>query len=233
MGSLPDYSLPPQQVTLSGFLFDMDGTLIDSTPAVIKHWTTIGNELGVDPQVILQTSHGRRSIDVLQIIAPERANWESAVEIPGARALLDALNPAPKGGSGSESAASPWAIVTSGTRPLVEGWLRRLALLYPPHLITAESVAVGKPHPAGYLLGLAALGLQDSAGEVLVVEDSPAGIRAGKAAGCRVLGLVTSHTADEVLRAEPDWVVRDLESVRVVAREGGRVTLEIANGLRG
>lgn len=56
----------------------MDGTIIDSTNAIVKHWHEIGREIGVDPNVILQTSHGRRSIDVLEILEPSRANWECA-----------------------------------------------------------------------------------------------------------------------------------------------------------
>jgi len=95
MGSQPSYSLPAEQASFSGFLFDMDGTIIDSTPAIVKHWHTlvrssqgcppspltrasIGKDIGVDPETILQTSHGRRSIDVLKILAPEKANWECA-----------------------------------------------------------------------------------------------------------------------------------------------------------
>jgi glycerol 3-phosphatase-1 len=66
---------------------------------------------------------------------------------------------------------------------------------------------------------------------VLVLEDSPAGIRAGRAAGCKVLAVVTSHTAEQVLAAEPDWVVKDLSSVRLVKAEGGTVTLEIRDAL--
>jgi glycerol 3-phosphatase-1 len=66
---------------------------------------------------------------------------------------------------------------------------------------------------------------------VLVLEDSPAGIRAGKEAGCKVLAVVTSHTVEQVLSAEPDWVVRDLASVRLVKVEGGRVVLEIRDAL--
>ncbi|EMR72932.1 putative glycerol-3-phosphate phosphatase protein [Eutypa lata UCREL1] len=200
----------------------MDGTIIDSTAAVVKHWHSVGNEIGVDPEVILQTSHGRRSIDMLKLICPEKANWEyvrrmegllpklhgdDAIEIPGARALLDALI----------AAAAPWAIVTSGTVPLVTGWLDRLALPRPEILVTAESVENGKPDPACYALGRSRLGLEDTKGDILVLEDSPAGIRSGKAAGCKVLGLVTSHTAEQVLAAGPDWVVRDLRSVRMVA----------------
>lgn len=234
MGSINDGAERTQQVAFDGFLFDMDGTIIDSTPAVIKHWHTIGAEIGVDPEVILQTSHGRRSIDVLKILAPEKANWdyvkdmegrlprehgEDAVEIPGARRLLDDLI----------AFAAPWTIVTSGTVPLVSGWLTVLNFAVPDHLVTAESVLNGKPDPACYVLGREKLGLQDSGKEILVLEDSPAGIKAGKAAGCKVIGLVTSHTLEQVVAAEPDWVVKDLDSVKAVKMEDGRVTLEISS----
>ncbi|KAK3362739.1 HAD-like domain-containing protein [Lasiosphaeria hispida] len=145
-----------------------------------------------------------------------------AVEIPGARALLEELI----------ARNVPWAIVTSGTVPLVTGWLDVLKLPAPEHLVTAESVTDGKPDPACYVLGRSRLALEGADKQVLVLEDSPAGIRAGKAAGCKVLGLVTSHTAEQVLSAEPDWVVRDLASVRLVrADDGSRVTLEFRNGL--
>ncbi len=144
-----------------------------------------------------------------------------AVEIPGARALLDAVI----------AAHAPWAIVTSGTVPLVTGWLETLKLPHPEHLVTAESVEHGKPDPACYLLGKERLGLGPEA-NVLVLEDSPAGIAAGKAAGCKVLGLVTSHTAEQVLGAGPDWVVRDLASVSFVESADGKgVMLEFRDGL--
>lgn len=145
-----------------------------------------------------------------------------AVEIPGARALLDALI----------EAGAKWTIVTSGTVPLVTGWLDVLKLPHPEHLVTAESVANGKPDPACYVLGQEKLELSAAdSPEILVLEDSPAGIKAGKAAGCKVLGLVTSHTAEQVLAAEPDWIVRDLQSVKMVRTEGGLVTLQISDAL--
>ncbi|KAG4219408.1 hypothetical protein PC116_g32112 [Phytophthora cactorum] len=146
-----------------------------------------------------------------------------AVEIPGARALLDTLI----------AASARWAIVTSGTVPLVTGWLDVLKLPHPENLVTAESVANGKPDPACYDLGREKLGLSpDDSSEILVLEDSPAGIRSGKAAGCKVLGLVTSHTAEQVLAAEPDWIVRDLRSVKMVRSDkDGSVTLQISDAL--
>lgn len=150
-----------------------------------------------------------------------REHAEDAAEIPGARAMLDALM----------RLSAPWAIVTSGTLPLVGGWLRVLSLAEPEHLVTAESVQVGKPDPACYMLGREKLRLDDDGRELLVLEDSPAGIKAGKAAGCKVLGLVTSHTAEQVVAAGPDWVVKDLSSVRVVGSDGRRVKIEISNAL--
>lgn len=141
-----------------------------------------------------------------------------AVEIPGARSLLDRI--------GKESV--PWAIVTSGTTPLVTGWLDVLKLPHPEVLVSAESVENGKPDPTCYLMGRDKLHLT-AADEILVLEDSPAGIRSGKAAGCKVLGLVTSHTLQQVRDAEPDWIVKDLESVRVVGVSEKGVELEFSD----
>ncbi|PQE11111.1 haloacid dehalogenase-like hydrolase protein [Rutstroemia sp. NJR-2017a BVV2] len=237
MGSIPEQvSVSPQRAVFKGLLFDMDGTIIDSTDAIVKHWHRLGEELGVDPNVILQTSHGRRSIDVLKVISPEKANWDyvkymeglvpkeygsDATEIPGARSLLDSLI----------AANHPWAIVTSGTSPLVSGWLSVLNLPKPKHLITAEDVKDGKPNPMGYNMGKDSLNLSSAAeGEILVLEDSPAGIRAGKAAGCKVLAVVTTHTAEQVAEAGADWVVKDLRDVKLVGSGAdGGVELEFSN----
>lgn len=161
------------------------------------------------------------SLDICQMEAQlPKLYGQDAVEVPGARALLDDLN----------SVNAPWAIVTSGTRLMVGGWLNVLKLPAPEQLVTAESVQNGKPDPACYLLGLERLKLSPGdAKDVLVLEDSPAGIRAGKAAGCRVLGLVTSHTEKQVVAAGPDWVVKDLQSVKVVETKDGMVTLEFSD----
>ena len=128
---------------------------------------------------------------------------QDAKEVAGARQLLSDL----------ETARAPWAIVTSGTRALVDGWLKVLDLVRPRCLVVAEDVENGKPDPACYLLARSRLGLDSPAAAVLVVEDSPAGVRAGKAAGCQVLGLTTTHTAQEVKDAGADYVVPDLRSV--------------------
>jgi glycerol 3-phosphatase-1 len=143
---------------------------------------------------------------------------DDAEEVPGARSLLASIT----------SANAPWAIVTSGTTPLVTGWFGVMKLPLPEHLVVAEDVENGKPDPTCYNMGKSKLGLQDQ-DEVLVFEDSPAGIRAGKAAGCKVLGVVTSHTVEQVLAAGPDWIVKDLQSVKMVGYQNGKVELEISD----
>ena len=145
-----------------------------------------------------------------------------AEEIPGARALLASL----------DEAGAPWAIVTSGTRPLMDGWLEVMRLTSPKNTVVAEDVEQGKPHPACYLLGKSRLGLgaEDS---VLVIEDAPAGVRAGKAAGCRVVGLRTTHTVEQIQEAGADWIVEDLQSVKFVGRDErtGNLMIEVHNSL--
>ena len=151
-----------------------------------------------------------------------KLHGEAAVEIPGAKALIDSLT----------TAHASWAIVTSGTMTLVLGWLDVLKLSPPDSLVTAESVEHGKPDPACYRLGREKLKLGANA-RAVVLEDSPAGIQAGKAAGCKVIALVTTHPLEQVLAAKPDWVLQDLRSVKMVDCVAGVVTLEISNALTG
>lgn len=146
-----------------------------------------------------------------------------AVEIPGARALLHAC----------VEKDIPWAIVTSGTTGMVRGWIEVLKLPAPTHLVVAEDVEKGKPDPSCYLMGKEKLnlGVDVRAADVLVLEDAPAGIRAGKEAGCKVLAVVTSHTVEQVVSARPDWIVKDLRSLKIVGVSEGGVEIEISNAL--
>lgn len=145
-----------------------------------------------------------------------------AVEIEGSRALLEQL----------EQDCVPWAIVTSGTRPLVTGWLDVMKLAHPENLVTAEDVQQGKPDPACYQLGRSKLNLPREA-SVLVLEDAPAGVRAGKAAGHKVVALATTHSLDQLKEAGADWIVRDMRSVKLKTwnKTTGEATIEISDAL--
>jgi glycerol-1-phosphatase len=149
-----------------------------------------------------------------------REYGSDAVEIPGARDLLDEL----------EAARAPWAIVTSGTNALLTGWIDVLKLAHPRTLVVAEDVDNGKPDPACYLLGLKRLGLGERR-NMVVIEDAPAGIRAGKAAGFKVIALATTHTIEQLREAGGDWIVRDMKNVTLKAFENGVVRLAVSNGL--
>ncbi|KAL9013948.1 MAG: hypothetical protein Q9173_001385 [Seirophora scorigena] len=152
----------------------------------------------------------------IESLIPHRYGSESC-ETPGARQALEAL----------EKGRAPWALGTSCTRVLLDGWLELLSLPRPAVSVTAEDVASGKPDPACYALARERCGLEEGPCSVLVIEDSPAGVRAGKAAGCMVLGLVTTHSVGKLRDAGADWLVENLDSVRVVGTEGNGCRLTI------
>lgn len=125
--------------------------------------------------------------------------------------------------------------MTSGTRALVDGWLGVLKLAHPPVLVVAEDVKQGKPDPQCYLLGQSqlGLGLEDSSSSIVVLEDAPSGIKAGKAAGFRVIALASTHSLSQLRDAGADWIVADLRSVSVKGvGDGGRVQLEIRDAFQ-
>lgn len=130
-----------------------------------------------------------------------------------------------------EAARARWAIVTSGTRPLVSGWLDVMKLAHPQYLVTAEEVKQGKPDPACYQLGAERLGIKTK--EILVLEDAPAGVMAGKAAGYRVVALATTHSVERLKQAGADWIVRDMESVTLSRFDGktGKISIQVKDSL--
>lgn len=138
--------------------------------------------------------------------------------VPGARELLEQMT----------TTGAPWAIVTSGTRPLMTGWLHVLKIPEPPISVTAEEVSHGKPDPECYHLGRKRIGLDETA-KFLVLEDAPAGVRAGKAAGCKVICLATTHSIDTVIAAGADWVIKDLNEVKVMKGKENGWMVEIQN----
>jgi sugar-phosphatase len=201
------------QIRCRALLFDMDGVLVDSTPAVARVWTAWAAKFGLDPAEVVRQAHGRPSIATIRELLPnadhvaedqavEKAEIEDVIDIvtlPGTKQLLQALPP------------SRFAVVTSATRALAVVRIEAAGLAVPKHLITSNDISRGKPDPEPYLRGAAALAVPPA--DCLVIEDAPAGIRSGKAAGARVLALRTTTSDDELLRAGADWIVDDCSSV--------------------
>jgi len=209
----------------SAILFDLDGVLVDSTPAVERVWRKWAEDHAIDPDFVMQWAHGRRSIETIRRVAPEMdaakeniqverreiEDLEGVRVIEGATELLASIPP------------GHWTIVTSATRPLAEARMNYVHLPLPPDAITAERVVRGKPDPEPYRKGAALLGFPPE--ECVVIEDTAAGIRAAKAAGMQAIGLTTTYPAHEL--READVVVRSCADIRVEAREGEEGNLKL------
>jgi sugar-phosphatase len=187
--------------------------LIDSTPAVARVWHGWAVEHGFDPETVVRVAHGRPSRTTIRELLPnadidredreverrELADLDGVVVLPGARELLSILPPA------------RWTIATSCTRPLAEVRLRAAGLPIPGTMTTSSDVKTGKPDPEPYLKAAAKLGF--AASDCIVVEDAPAGIRAGKAAGARVIAFVTTIPRRDLEEAGADWIVQDCTDI--------------------
>ena len=214
-----------------GLLFDLDGVLADSTPAVARVWTIFANKYGFDPEETVRRAHGRPSIATIQELLPnanhkaesaalermEIEDIEDVVALPGAAELLHALP------------ADRWTVVTSCTRALALVRLHASGLLIPAQMVTSNDIVNGKPSPEPYLKGAQLLGL--AAADCVVLEDAPAGIRSGKAAGARVIALQTTERDSLLREAGADWIVNTCASVSVAAQgRDGNITLVLQSG---
>jgi sugar-phosphatase len=202
-------------IRCDALIFDLDGVLVDSTPWIVRHMRRWAAEHGLDPATVLSLAHGRRTAETIRLAAPhldaeaeaaaieaaEAADSEGVGDMPGARALLATLP------------ATVWAIATSNSRQTALMRLRHTGLSIPRILISAESVQQGKPHPEAYLA--AATQLRVDPRHCVVVEDAPAGISAGRAAGMVVLALVGTHVARQLRQAHA--VIRHLAHLHVEA----------------
>jgi sugar-phosphatase len=200
----------PVEVQTRGILFDLDGVLVDSTPAVARCWARWAVQFGFNADEVVRKAHGRPSIVTLRELMPDgnyeeenrkMEEWEIAdtdgvVPLPGVLNILKALPP------------ERWAIVTSCTGPLAEVRIRVAGLPRPKQLVTSGDVQRFKPDPDPYLKGAELLGLAPA--DCVVVEDAPAGIRAGRAAGSRVLALRTTEVDELLTAAGATWIVDDL-----------------------
>ncbi|WP_128178722.1 sugar phosphatase [[Pantoea] beijingensis] len=211
-----------------GFLFDLDGTLVDSLPAVERSWTHWGEKHGIVADEVLNFIHGKQAMTSLrhfmagaseeeiqqEFYALERMEAEDTdgiTALPGAQQLLAVLN----------ELDIPWAIVTSGTEPVARARHQAAKLPQPNVFITAEQVKNGKPAPDAYLLGAQLLELESE--ECVVIEDAPAGILSGLASGCHVIAV--NAPADAPRIKDVDMVLTTLEELIIGKDSDGRIAI--------
>ncbi len=204
-------------------LLDMDGTLVDSDAVVERVWRRWAGRNGLDADEVLKVVHGRQGQETMAALLPDRpmadhladnarmlaeetADIDGVVPVPGAARFVASL------------AGRPHALVTSADEGLARARMAAAGLALPGVLITAESVSASKPDPEGFLKAAAELGF--AARDCVVFEDSEAGIRAGLAAGMRVVGVGPRAAAHR-----PTTQVPTLEGIRVEAAAGGGLEL--------
>jgi sugar-phosphatase len=194
----------------SVILFDCDGVLVDSDASVDRSWTRWALEYGLDPDRVIETVHGRRTTDTVDLLIQpsDRAAALSAID---SYELEDATTATQIAGARELVASMPssrWAVVTSGRRALARARLHAAGIDPPRVLVSADDVAAGKPDPEGYLAAAAALGV--APGDAIVIEDSGTGVEAGRRASAgNVVGV-----GSRALSTKADIVVRDLTSLR-------------------
>ncbi|MCS2168495.1 sugar phosphatase [Scandinavium manionii] len=213
-----------------GFLFDLDGTLVDSLPVVERSWCHWADRHGLSHSEVLNFIHGKQAITSLRHFLPSRTEAEIQVEfswlermesedtagitaLPGALALLNHL----------DEAGIPWAIVTSGSVPVAHARHRAAGLPDAKVFVTAEQVKRGKPEPDAYLLGAELLGFAPA--ECAVVEDAAAGMLSGLAAGCRVIAV--NMPGDAPRLNEADFVLTTLEALSINRQPDGTVDVHL------
>ncbi len=198
-------------------LFDSDGTLVDSTPAVERSWRTWADRIGFEGPD-LNVFHGRPAAATVGALVPESdraaalelitrlelGDVEGVVSLPGAVESLAALR------------GQPVAIVTSCTLPLALARLGAAGIDIPAVLVTVDDVERGKPAADPYLLAAKRLGVDPA--DCLVVEDAASGITAARVAGCTVLALRTTATDDQL---DADALADNLSTIEWVCDQQG------------
>lgn len=198
-------------------LFDLDGTLVDSTAAVERSWLRWAEQEQVPPgrlvgfhgvpayaivEALLQPDRHRAA--KVRIDGLELADTAGVVALPGAVRALACLPPGRA------------AIATSCTRALAAARIAAAGLDVPGVVVPVDDVAAGKPAPDPYLLAAARLGVDPA--RCLVVEDAPSGLESARAAGCRTLAVTTTTPAQRLVA---DLVVGTLAEVRFTAGADG------------
>ncbi|KAH8982746.1 phosphatase [Lactarius hatsudake] len=223
--------MPSTTLHFDAILFDMDGTLIDSTPGVVAAWELFAETYPtINVQEILKNTHGVRTVETVKMFCgvtdPEKlelevTRFEDAIItmsqedgregitlLPGVRTLIDNLG-----------ASKHWTICTSATRGYGSAALEVVGIAPPETIVFAEDVAEGKPQPDPYLLGAKRCGVRPE--RCLVIEDAPAGVQSGRAAGCKTLAVTTSHSRERMVASRPDYLVENLSSVTMIPNETG------------
>lgn len=213
------------KLTCKAVLFDMDGTLVDSTAVIEREWKSWAARHNIPLDAVLSFSHGRPGAVTMEHFLPgrdhtdelaemgrhEEAQTEGVLAVPGAPEIVRAIQD------------RPWAVVTSAWRVLAEARIVAAGLPLPKVIVPVDEIVSGKPNPEGYLRAAQLLGVAPQ--DCLVFEDTRPGIDAGLNAAMQVVGLLTTVPAGQ-LRHSP--LIRDFREVSI-RPDGPRLRVELAD----
>lgn len=222
LDAVPGLDSSPRRFIVDAVLFDLDGTLIDSTPATERAWRLWGETMGLEnfsygahgvpaQALVEQVIDAQRQAEAFELIkALEMADTDGVVRKEGAGELLASLP------------ARAWTIVTSCTQGLAQTRMSAAGIAEPALMVTADHVTHGKPHPEPFLLGASLLEVDIS--RCLVVEDAPAGLASGRAAGALTLAVAGTSAANEL---DADHIVASLSAVSAEVLADGRIQITL------
>ncbi|KAJ1858450.1 DL-glycerol-3-phosphatase [Coemansia sp. RSA 1822] len=205
------------EITAKAVLFDMDGTLVDTTQCVERAWHALALSHNMDGDELLKHVHGRPCLDTLKAHfpvschTPEYAHefelrivneTDGVHEVPGALRAVQSLQ------------RDKWAVVTAASRMWATMRMQQAGLPLPKWMVSSDDITRGKPHPEAFETGARCLGCDPQ--NVVVFEDAVNGVVAARAAGATVVALSTSTTADALLGAGAHYVICDFTQVRIV-----------------
>jgi sugar-phosphatase len=208
-----------------GLLLDMDGVLILSTASVERSWRIWAARHGLEPETVIHAAHGRPTHETIRAVAPQLDVYAEARQLDELEATDDD-GVEPVAGAAQLLAVLPagsYAVVTSASRSLAAIRFAQAGLDMPPVVVSADDVTHGKPDPDPYVTAAARLEIDRR--ECVVIEDSPAGVAAGLAAGCRVIALRTTYP--DAALTEAELVLSDLEPIAVSTGADGDLTLDV------
>ena len=207
-------------ITIPGraIVFDLDGVLANSIAMVEKAWRAWALSHSLDPDQVIEITHGRRKTEIIATAAPwldaqaeahriidmEMDLIHEVIPIPGAQAFVESLP------------AGCWAIATSGEKEMAKARLRQAGMPIPQSFVAAEDVVRGKPNPECYLKAVAGIGFSPS--DCLVFEDAPLGVEGAIAGGMTAIGVSTTYPVEALHRAVV--TVPDFRTVRALISGG-------------
>lgn len=207
--------------TIKAIIFDLDGVIIDSNPAIVAFWNHWANyhSFNLTQDMILQWVYGRKVTATIEglfsFTTEEQQNtikeagyaFDAAMHPTGIEGVQDFVQTL-------KSLNFPRGVATSSHKERMEQMLQRIGL--PNHFeysITAHDVQKGKPDPEPYLKMAEKLNFAPS--ECLVFEDAISGVQSAIAAGMTCIGIGNQLTTQSLLYEGAKEVIENFRSLSI------------------